>query len=325
MLQVLTRRHQLHLKETLENEMKDKAKLREQGLGKGEGKSKTSDLIKPMPDAKATAKAAACKTKAKAKAATTRGRKRVAPPTTPLATNDPSDEEHPDRDVEAEMEAVASERSREAARVDDGGEKVETPRKKLFDDDGNDEEPKPAGRGRGRKPGKAKAKAEPKNAAKARAKAKAKSERAPNHEADGGDASDPPKRKRQRRSTVQIPEETLSLEDPQMQKTISADFEKLEGWEFSDLKNFLITDQKLKLNNVTIMPYWSRCAVGLKWHLLPGNSQIAYFAYKESPRTPVGHMQGAWNKRMVAAFVSAQLFVPGTVLKSYLCFFDIGS
>lgn len=308
MLQVLTRRHQLCLKETLENEMKDKAKLREQGLGKGEGKSKAAGPIKPKPGAKAKAAG-----KAKAKTATTRGRKRVAPPTTPLATNDPSDEEHPDRerDIEAEMEAAASEGSREAARTDDGGEKVATPRKKLFDDE-TGEESEPAGPGHGRKPRKAKAKAQPKTAAKARAKAKAKSKPAPADDADA-DASDPPKRKRQRRSTTQ-PVEEFNLEDLEIQKTISADFEKLSGWEFEDLKNFLITDQKPKLNNVTIMPYWSRCAVGLKWHLIPGNSQVAYFAYKESPRTPVSQMQGTWNKRMVAAFISAQLFVPGTVL-----------
>ena len=98
--------------------------------------------------------------------------------------------------------------------------------------------------------------------------------------------------------------------------------------EFNDLKVFLTKNISKQLEHVSLMPYWSRCAVGVKWHKMPGNPQVAYFAYKDidtrtkvkdSVETARPNRPDSWNKRMTACFISARLFVPSLIANEFLC------
>ena len=292
--------------------MKDKAKLKEKEKAEAKNKAKSSkakgskgesgDDVTEKPKGKGRGKGA---------------RKRFAAPESPVDTKDLSD---PEDAVDPPEDAAGAE-----DQDDEGGCATPQPRR-LFDSEAEDEieeDVKPAPKRRAAK-AKAKAKASPKRKAAAKKPAAAKPPSKPSAKAkskatkssdDAAAAKAGPKR---RAKKMKLDEEADDLEDLPMQELISANFDKLSGWEFDDLKNWLQTDQKTKLSNVSVMPYWSRCAVGVKWLLLPGNSQVAYFAYKDMGKHAV-HCNGTWNKRMVAAYMSANLFASSLESHIFSC------
>ena len=305
---------------------------------KGQKRKKGEDPLKPKGEAKSQAKAAP-KAKGRGRG---RGKTPLAEsPVTPvirMKVNRTKKLSKADQAALAEIDAAARDAQNPGMEMPMVDPEVKTPKKTLFgDDDVEGEgtphyEPEPV-HPRQRKANasakaSAKAKAEAKakaTAAKSKAKARAKGRAEPVAQPD---ADVPARRSRKGRKVakVDIPQGT-PMHDAVMVKTISGMCEEAASMEFPDLKIFLTKNISKPLEHTSLIPYWSRCAVGVKWQKMPGNPQIAYFAYKDADtRTKVqdsietAHPKSpdSWNKRMTACFVSARIFVPSLIKNDFL-------
>lgn len=324
-MQVLTRRHQLYLKEKLEEEVKDKQAVK----AKAKAKAKAS-IIKPegepKPKAKAKAKSQAkAAAKANAKAGAKAGAKAKAKARGKAKAG-------PDANLEEELHEVVSsekwggEELKEnpiepvliADEVCDGEGSIASTmgstRKELFPEDGvalEDPGSKDVAKMTAAK-AKAKAAAAKRRAA-AKAKAKAAASSGSARDDDGEPAAKAPKRRRL--AKCQDADE-LDMENAKIQDDIRSEFPKVSGMEFDDLKSYLVDSEESKFNKASIMAYWTRGAVGVKWHIIAGSSQVAYFAYKDTTKT-----SGSWTRRMVAAYISGRIFVASKKIINILgCF-----
>lgn len=301
---------------------------------KGKGrKRKVEDPLKPKGEVKGKGKAAP-KTKGRGRG---RGKTSLAEsPVTPviqMKANRGKRLSKADQAALAELEAAAHAAQNPDLEIPNDPD-VKTPKRNLFGDEEEQGtphyEPKPV------KP-KAKAKASAKSKAKAKATA-AKTKVQPKAKAAAvADVAEPredvPARRSRkgRKLSNSVPKE-VPLFDAVVFKAIATECDKVTTMEFDDLKVFLTKNVSKKMEHVSIMPYWSRCAAGVKWQRMPGSPQVAYFAYKDTPtRTKVNdsiettrpNRPDSWNKRMTACFVSARVFVPSLIINDFLFMYSL--
>ena len=280
-LPVLTRRDQIDMakkkKEKEEEEEEAPEDRKESGAEKGKGKARG----KPA--------AAKAKPKAKAKA---------------KAKLSPKVKCTPKR--RAAVKKVASGSSKQDKHADAGARRRGRAKRNLSQEfDEAAEEPKGEGEG-GRshhilddlvarldQKASRKAKAKPKAQGKAKA-AKAKAAKAK------------PSKRAKQQVEEQDPITAFDLVDDYLHNAIVSGIpHQVKDMPLQDLKAFLVANGPFKgSERVSLSTYWGRCAVGLKWMVLPSTPQVAYFALKG--RSDAGQ---DWNRRMAVNYLAASLFV----------------
>ena len=313
-LQVLTRRDQLKLKETLKEDKDNKKNNKTKGDGNGQkdqggeggkgvkgkgGKRKRDEeggadevkSDKPEPKAKGKAKAKG-KSKAKAKA---KGKvlekneksddesEEMATPKRRLFHHDSADEseEQPEREAKStsEVEKNQSQGSKPAEPVEVA---AAVPKKR------------------------AKAKAQPKE--KAKAKAKAKSKGSPNTKVSSPSIKKEQKRRKKAAEDYQC-ESAEEMADRRMQDLYETHLKHIRGLPLMDLKDYLQTNMPNTNKHGCKVAYWSRstASVGVSVYMDLKNSyqskaHFGYFSFK---------LANDWTSNMCIAFIAAHLMVSG--------------
>lgn len=352
-LKVLTRREQLELKskakdgepEGEEGEDQVEGAEQNQGKGKGRGRGRGKGKGKAAAKPKATAKAEKAskagsdaeaqvevktKTKAKAKA---KAKARSKKGKTEKNGNDDEAEVGETKVGEGEQSDME-----EVKTPVDEIDEITTPKRKLFDQSGDEGEcspqpdrqehlkrlenemlPKPVRKARKGKAAEPVAQSEevpkesaPSGGSEAKGKSKGKGRgrgngknvlKSPKVKASvlQSPAVKKEKKRRQRRAPLILTEETL--EDKIMQGLFAEHMKPVDCLTYQDLQTHLTTNGGLSgYKRCSLSVYWGRKACGVKFKGDPAEPQIAYFAYKH-PKI------ASYNHLMCVAYVSAGLLV----------------
>ncbi|CAK9073024.1 unnamed protein product, partial [Durusdinium trenchii] len=328
-LALLTRKLQLDLKNTLEEERKAKGEKSEaepkkrataKAKGKAKAKAKTkASAMEDIAERKAMESLTVAEPKPKAKSKGGRLRKMIRTPTPPSFRERMSEsrkrvreaspkpavsEEDSDIEIELAIEKAAQEINMEVADVKMSD--CPTPKRRLFATD--DEATAPASNvnaasADGHRPSEA-------EAPKAKRKPRARKSKDAEPEVDPPAAEAAPKAKakaarKPRRKAVQIDVANEDLQDDLMRDIIRSNFNKVENLDLDSFKEFCMAMEKeADLKNSKTVPYWTRASSGVKWLAQPGAPQVAYFSVSDSNVTK----SVSWNKRMLAMHASAVLF-----------------
>lgn len=326
---LLTRKLQLDLKNTLEEERKAKGEKSEaepkkrataKAKGKAKAKAKTkASAMEDIAERKAMESLTVAEPKPKAKSKGGRLRKMIRTPTPPSFRERMSEsrkrvreaspkpavsEEDSDIEIELAIEKAAQEINMEVADVKMSD--CPTPKRRLFATD--DEATAPASNvnaasADGHRPSEA-------EAPKAKRKPRARKSKDAEPEVDPPAAEAAPKAKakaarKPRRKAVQIDVANEDLQDDLMRDIIRSNFTKVENLDLDSFKEFCMAMEKeADLKNSKTVPYWTRASSGVKWLAQPGAPQVAYFSVSDSNVTK----SVSWNKRMLAMHASAVLF-----------------
>ena len=338
---MLTRRDQLKLKDEkaqIKKEGKDANKDKEdkttgengKGKRKGKGKGKVVDDVNPEPKPKASTKRKETKQvaeepepaeppkKRQAKAAAKRNPAAKAEEAEPVATElpktAPKAKAKGKGKAKAKAKAVALPMPSSAPDLEKEEESVETPKKKLFQSEDEEEYGSFAGgderdimadellqeakmRAKEEKAGKKKA---PKSRAKAKAKANAKVTR----KADLSPFAK--KEKSRRKKAEQEVMQAGAQEDLELQGLLLQHLKNVHNLPFDGVKKYLQTQVQSKFEQFQLNSYWNRSSCGTKCLMLGDGTirkapEICYFGKCNNALS--------WNINMSLAYIAASLMV----------------
>ena len=302
--QVLTRRDQIKLKETMNKEKEEKKKAKSKGEtgGDGDGTAEGSQVAKRKRETKSKGDEKKPKVEPKSKA---KGKAKAA------------------SKAKAKPKATSKKVLREDEKSDGESEEMVTPKRRLFQEDSGEEneeetDPKngleqqeiPSGSEMAAAVPKkrAKAKAQPKQKAKAKAKSKVAEKRSPNTKISSPSIKKEQRRRKKATEDYQC-ESAQEMRDQLMQELFKSYLKHTQCLNLKDLKAYLQTHMPNSNKHGCKVAYWSRAtaSVGVSVYMdLENTSQskahCGYFSFKLSKE---------WSSNICCAYVAAHLMVSG--------------